>query len=101
MQNRAAHTRHKLLMTGDPASHQHPLATFQVRLTHLGKQVLADRHAEFVIIVLVPEASRHAAALNRRRYDVETRRPQEFDGLRCSIAGLLLAVSVVEQPGSE
>src|SRR5664279_440820 len=101
MQNGATRSRRKLLMTGDPAGHQHSGVSLQVRPAHLGKQVLADRHAEFVIVVFVAEASRHTAALNRRSYNVETRRPQKFDGLRCGIAGLLLAVSVVEQPGSK
>src|SRR5271166_4396780 len=100
MSNSTSHSGHKLLVTGDPAGYQNA-HTVLVRLPHLGKQIGTYRHAEFVVVVLVAEAAGHPAALDRGGDDVESRSAEHVDGLRCGVAGPLLAVRVIKEADTE
>src|SRR5271157_2248820 len=98
MKHLAPHSREELLVTRDPARHQRARAARFIGTPHLREQVLANSHAEFVVLALVAEAAGHAAALDRRSHDIEARGAQHFDGLRSGVASPLLAMRVIEQP---
>src|SRR5271165_4387224 len=98
MKHLASQPCDELLMTRNPARHQRARAACLIGTPHLREEVLANRHAQFVILAFVAEAAGHAATLYRRGYNVEARGPQNIDGLRRGIACSLLAMRVVEQP---
>src|SRR5580693_5891715 len=101
MHDDPSHSGNKLLMAGNPAGYQHPRAALLFGLLYLGTQAGADGHAESVVIRLVAETACHTTALDRRSGNVKSGGAQHVDGLRCGGAGPLLAVRVVEEPGTE
>src|SRR6516225_7453271 len=96
MKNLPLHARMKLLCAGSPARHERSRATVFFRLTHLLEKILADRHAEFVEILFVAKASRHATTFHRRSGHVETNGAQERLCWRGATDGFLLAVRVIK-----
>src|SRR5208337_226308 len=98
MKDLSTHPRQQLLMARYTAGNQCARSALLVRAPHLRKEVLADRHAQFVILALISEAAGHAATFHGRSHNIEARRAQHVDGLRRGIARSLLAMRMVEEP---
>src|SRR6516164_8784262 len=90
MQNLAVQARMKLFGAGSPAGQERSSTPVFFRLAHLLEKVLADRHAEFVEVLFVAKASRHAAALHRRSGHIETNAAQKRFCWRSAVDGFLL-----------
>ena len=94
------HSRKKLLVTRNATGYERTRATFLISLPDLCEQVFPDRHTQLVIFSLVAKAARHPATLDRRGDDIKAGGSQDLDGLCCRTARSLLAMRMVEKPGS-
>jgi len=61
-------------------------------VSDLLKQIGCHCHAQLIIIMLITKAACHAAALDRRGYNIKPCTPQDLHGLGSRIAAPLLAV---------
>src|SRR5271166_3375787 len=99
MQHLTPHARPQLLMTRRATGNERTRGILLGR-SHLREKIFADRHAQFVVLAFVAEAAGHPATLYGRRDHIEAARPKNIDGLTGGVAGPLLAMRVVENPGS-
>src|SRR5437588_12753279 len=91
----------ELLLTRCAGGNQCSSATFGLDCTELTEQILAHCHAEIVKILLVPKAAGHATTFDARGHHVKSRGAEQClsgsGGANC----LLLAMAVIEEPGSQ